>query len=85
MLFLRREDLLADHKDTLRRVYEFLGVEVPPSLPPQRIVYPTEKRASLPHIRPEIRVSLRRGYAADLEDVEQMTGLDLGAWAEVKG
>jgi hypothetical protein len=80
MLFLKREDLLMEHQKTLRRVYEFLGVEEPEYYPPQRIIHPIENRAQLPGIRAEIRDALRRIFVTDLEDVQRLTGLDVSTW-----
>jgi len=80
MLLLKRNDLLSEHQKTLRRVYDFLGVEEPACLPLQRIVHPTEKRALLPGIQAGIREELRRVFVPDLEDVERLTGLDVGKW-----
>jgi hypothetical protein len=80
MLLLKQDDLLTEHQKTLRRVYAFLGVEEPAYLPNQRIVHSAEKRALLPGIQPGIREELRRVFVSDLEDVERITGLDLGKW-----
>src|SRR3984957_761696 len=80
MLLLKRDELLTEHQKTLRRVYDFLGVEEPACLPLQRIVHSTEKRALLPGIRPGIQEELRRVFVPDLEDVERLTGLDVGKW-----
>jgi hypothetical protein len=80
MLLLKQDDLLTEHQKTLRRVYEFLGVEEPAILPSQRFVHSGEKRALLSGIQPGIREELRRIFVSDLEDVERITGLDLGKW-----
>lgn len=80
MLLLKRDELLTEHQKTLRRVYDFLGVEEPACLPLQRIVHSTEKRAPLPGIRPGIQEELRRVFVSDLEEVERLTRLNVGTW-----
>jgi hypothetical protein len=80
MLVLKQEDLLTEHQKTLQRVYSFLAVEQPACLPLQRIVHVTEKRALLPGIRVGIRDELRQVFVPDLNDVERLTGLDVGKW-----
>ena len=42
VLVLRSEDLRRHHEAILRRVFRFLGVEQPATLPPPAIVFPTE-------------------------------------------
>jgi Sulfotransferase domain len=80
MLLLKQDDLLAEHQKTLRRVYQFLGVDEPASFPLQRIIRPTEKSMLLPSIPADLRERLSRVFVSDLEDVERMTGLDVGDW-----
>ncbi len=80
ILVLKREDLLAELQTTLRRVYEFLGVEEPECVPPQRMVHPTKKRAQLPGVQSGTRDALRQLFVADLEDVQRITGVDVAPW-----
>ena len=42
VLVLHSEDLLRHHEAALRRVFRFLGVEQPATVPPPAIVFPTE-------------------------------------------
>jgi len=78
-LFLRHEDLYHQHADTLRRVYHFIGLPEPKTLPMHREV----RRGSYdPQEHRLLRALLRRYYRRDIEGVQALTGLDLSHWLE---
>ena len=80
MLFLRTEELANEHDECLRRVFRFLGIEVPARLPPRETVHATESRCWSPAF--SRRWVARRCYESTLE-LERITGWDLSGWKRV--
>ncbi|MEM1211282.1 MAG: sulfotransferase domain-containing protein [Planctomycetota bacterium] len=77
LLVLRDTDLRDRHKDVLLRVYAFLDIDPPEELPaPQRVFGGAEPQP----IPRELDLELRELFRLDLEQAEQLTGLDLTAW-----
>ena len=61
VLVLRSEDLLRHHEAVLHRVFRFLGVAPPATVPPPAIVFPTEHQDSRPRLACAL---LRLSYAS---------------------
>lgn len=75
ILVLRNEELRDDHAETLKRVFEFLGV--PEAQVESRTVFSRESTLS------EVPVSsylLRRSYQRELNVLEQMVHFSVEAW-----
>ena len=75
MLFLRNEDLSRDHAGTLAKVNRFLQIEDVPPPPPERVF---EHR--YPPMHPEDERYLQPRFLQDIEELEGLTGWDLGSW-----
>jgi hypothetical protein len=83
MLFLRSEDLRADHGAVLVRVADFLGIAPFPELPPRR----ERSQPVIPDVVPPTEVD--RALAAallaeDLADFSSLTGVDVSAWPTMR-
>lgn len=75
MLFVRSEDLLDRHAETLARVFGFLGLEPLRSPEPRRVFAGSYR--PLPR---RDRAFLVRRYARELAELEQFLDWDLSAW-----
>ena len=75
MLFLRNEDLAADHANTLAKVSRFLQIDDVPPPPPERVFehrYPPMNPADERYLRPK--------FLQDIEELEAITSWDLRSW-----
>jgi hypothetical protein len=76
MLVLRSEELRRDHHATLRRVFEFLGVDRGVRIEPVTVhARPYEEPLSA-----DLRRTLTAHFADDLRDLERLLGWDLSDW-----
>lgn len=82
VLFLKREDLLLQHKHTLDAVCEFLRVRAFECHPEPSMVFPVGRRLDLPWTPPSLLEELRAYYHDDLVLLEALSGLDLRAWRQ---
>jgi hypothetical protein len=76
VLVLRSEQLRRDHHGTLRRVFEFLGVDPGVRVEPAT-VHARAYEAPLPA---DVKRDLTARFAADLADLETLLGWDLSDW-----
>jgi len=75
ILFLRNEELLKQHSETLQKIFDFLGVPNDPSIGPEKIF-----EGANPPLEGHIRAELLKLYEADITELEQLLGWDLTAW-----
>jgi hypothetical protein len=76
VLVLRSEDLLRDHGATVRRVFDFLGVDPSVRIGPARYhELPYEAPLAAP-----LRRMLTDRFAEDIADLERLLGWDLSEW-----
>ncbi len=75
MLFLRNEDLLEKHEETLLQVYDFLGV-APIYLPPRERIFAHEYEP----MSAQDRRYLLDHFAHEIDSLEEFLGWDLSAW-----
>lgn len=75
MLFIRSEDLSQRHRETLRQVYDFLGV-ADVGMPEERSVL-AQKYDMMSQIDRSYLVEL---FSQELDALEQFLGWDLSAW-----
>ena len=75
-LLLLNEDLRKDHKKTLRRVFEFLGVDSA-FVPPQASVFEHEYANQ---IDDRLRSRLIETFYFDIKELEKLIRQDLSAW-----
>jgi hypothetical protein len=75
-LILLNEELRNDHKKTLRRVFEFLGVD-PSFVPPQASVFEQEYSDKIDN---QLRSRLNDTFYFDIKELERLLGRDLSAW-----
>ncbi len=89
LLILRTDDLLRDHAGTLRRVYDFLEIDVPATLPEARQVRPSlghdpvERSDSLGRLctpSVPVRAALRYVFKPELRRLERLLGWQLNDW-----
>jgi hypothetical protein len=80
ILYLLSEELLENHRRSLRRVAKFLGVDSR-RFPARALVANTKEPIAYPSvITSEDRDYLREYYAADVEKFAGISGLDIGRW-----
>jgi sulfotransferase family protein len=78
VLILFSEELRKDHAKTLRRIFEFLGVDSS-SVPPEASVFEQEYSDE---IDTQLRSRLIDVFRPDIKELEKMLGTDLSAWYE---
>lgn len=76
VLVLRSDELRHDHHGTLRRVFEFLGVDAGVRVEPA-VVHAYSYEAPLPA---GLKRDLTARFADDLRELEAMMGWDLSGW-----
>ncbi len=81
LLFIDQAALRSDHRGSLDRICDFLGVARFATYPHQKIIRPLPKRTDLGTIPSAMAHALARLFAADTLQTEQHTGLDLSHWA----
>jgi len=77
-LVLLNEDLRNDHKKTLRRVFEFLGVGLS-FVPSQASVFEQDYADKIDN---QLRGRLLESFYFDIKELEKLIGRDLGTWYE---
>jgi hypothetical protein len=75
-LILLNEELRNDHNKTLRRVFEFLGVDSS-FVPPEASVFEQEYSNK---IDTQLRSRLIDMFEFDIKELERLLGRDLSAW-----
>jgi hypothetical protein len=76
-LVMLSEDLATNHAVTLRRVFEFLGVD-PNVMPPAEKVF---ENAYSDELDKELRAQLMDRFYFDIRELEKLLGRDLSAWS----
>jgi hypothetical protein len=76
VLVLRTEELRHNHHATLRRVFEFLGVDPGVRIEPQVI---HARRYETP-LAADLACALTASFADDIRDLERLLGCDLSDW-----
>jgi Sulfotransferase domain len=76
VLVLRSEELRQDHHATLRRVFEFLGIDPGLRIDPS-VIHAHDYESPLPA---DLRRQLTAHFADDLRDLERLLGWDLSDW-----
>src|ERR1700736_2064282 len=79
-LILLNEELRNDHKKTLSRVFEFLGVD-PSFVPPEASVFEQEYTDKIDN---DLRSRLIDTFYFDIKELERLLKRDLSAWYERK-
>jgi hypothetical protein len=77
-LILLNEELRNDHRQTLRRVFEFLSVDSS-LLPPEATIFEQEYTAD---IDKQLRSRLIDVFYFDVKELERLLGRDLSTWYE---
>lgn len=77
LLFLRNEELLSQHSETLQKIFSFLGVQNEPSIKPERIF-----EGKNPPLEGDLRAELLKLFDDDITEVEQLLGWDLAEWRQ---
>ena len=80
VLVLLTEELRNEHQKTLRRVFEFLGVD-PSFVPPEASVFEQEYRGKIDN---QLRARLIDIFQLDIKELEKLLGRDLSSWYEAK-
>jgi hypothetical protein len=75
-LVLLNEELRNDHQQTLRRVFEFLGVD-PSFVPPEASVFEQEYSNKIDN---QLRSRLIEKFYFDIKELEKLLGKDLASW-----
>jgi hypothetical protein len=70
------EELRSDHKRTLRRVFEFLGVDNS-FVPPEASVFEQEYTDKIDN---QLRSRLIDSFYFDIKELEKLLGRDLSNW-----
>jgi len=78
--FFLSEELRNDHKKTLRRVFEFLGVDSS-FVPPEASVFEQEYSIKIDN---QLRSRLIDIFYFDIKELEKLTGRNLADWYEAK-
>src|SRR5262249_5344327 len=79
-LVLLNEELRNDHKKTLRRVFEFLGVDSS-FVPPEASVFEQEYSDKIDN---QVRSRLTDRFYFDVKELEKLLGRNLSTWYEAK-
>src|SRR5438270_5138701 len=79
-LILLNEELRNDHKKTLRRVFEFLGVDSS-FVPPEATIFEQEYSTEIDQ---QLRSRLIDVFCFDIKELEKLIGRNLAAWYEAK-
>ncbi len=79
-LILLSEELRNDHKKTLHRVFEFLGVDSS-FVPPEASVFEQEYSNKIDN---QFRSRLIDIFQLDIKELEKLLGRDLASWYEAK-
>jgi hypothetical protein len=80
VLVLLSEELRHEHKKTLRRVFEFLGV-LSSFVPPEASVFEQEYSDKIDN---QLRARLIDIFQFDIKELEKLIGRNLSAWYEAK-
>jgi hypothetical protein len=75
-LILLTEELRNDHAKTMRKIFQFLGVD-PGFIPPEATVFEQDYDEM---IEPELGSKLIEVFRPDINDLERLLGRDLSAW-----
>ena len=78
VLVLLSEELRKEHQKTLRRVFEFLGVESS-FIPPEASVFEQEYADKIDN---QLRARLVDTFSCDIKELEKLLGRDLSAWTK---
>jgi len=78
ILVLLNEELRNDHKNTLRRVFDFLGVDSS-FVPPEASVFEQEYSIQIDN---QQRTRLNETFYFDIKELEKLLGRDLHGWYE---
>ena len=78
VLILLSEELRNEHQKTLRRVFEFLGVDSS-FVPPEASVFEQEYSEKIDN---QLRARLTETFYSDIKELEKLIGRDLSAWYE---
>ena len=78
VLILLNEELRNDHKKTLRRVFEFLGVD-PSFFPREASVFEQEYSIQIDN---QLRARLIDTFYFDIKELEKLIGRDLAKWCQ---
>jgi sulfotransferase family protein len=76
VLVLLSEELRSEHQKTLRRVFEFLGVDSS-FIPPEASVFEQEYSDKIDN---QLRADLIDTFQPDIKELEKLLGHDLSAW-----
>ena len=79
-LVLLSEELRNEHQKTLRRVFEFLGVDSS-FVPPEASVFEQEYSSKIDN---QLRERLIDTFQVDIKELEKLLGRDLSAWTSNK-
>lgn len=79
-LVLLSEELRNEHQKTLRRVFEFLGVDSS-FVPPEASVFEQEYSSKIDN---QLRERLIDTFQFDIKELEKLLGRDLSAWTSNK-
>ena len=75
-LVLLNEDLQSKHNETLRTVFDFLGVDQSVKVPSSRVFEHGYEQL----LDPDLRVKLIEGFDCDISELEQLIDRDLSDW-----
>ena len=78
VLILLSEELRNEHRKTLARVFEFLGLDSS-FVPPEARVFEQEYSDKIEN---DVRGRLMETFKADIKELEKLVGRDLSAWYE---
>jgi len=76
-LFIRYQDFVSDHQETMKRIFRFLGVDDEVGIQ-NEIVFAQEYRCS---IDPGDRAVLCEFFESDIRETEALLGWDCSSWA----
>lgn len=80
VVVLLSEELRNEHQKTLRRVFEFLGVDSS-FVPPEASVFEQEYADKIDN---QLRSRLIETFYSDIKELEKLIGRDLASWYEAK-
>jgi hypothetical protein len=75
MLFLKTEDLLSNHQETLNKIFEFLEIQSFDNIEP-KILFSN----NYPPMQKLDKLLLQRIFSEEIEKLEKMLSWDLTEW-----
>ena len=79
-LFIRYQDFVSDHQETMKRIFRFLGVHDEVEIQ-NEIVFAQEYRSP---IDPNDRAVLCKFFESDIRETEALLGWDCSSWAAIQ-